>query len=53
MISLYEIELEFIKVVFLGFFFGWHFRKFLYGREKKLQTVLIKNIKYSFMNKHE
>jgi hypothetical protein len=53
MISLYEIEIEFIKVLLLGFFCGWHLRKFVYGREKKLQTVLIKNIKYSFMNKTE
>lgn len=53
MISMYEIELEFIKIMCLGFFFGWHLRKFIYGREKKLQTVFIKNLKYSFMNKNE
>ena len=50
MISLYETEIEFFKVFFLGIFFGWNFRKYLWVNQK-IKWVSIYNLKYSFMNK--
>jgi hypothetical protein len=50
MINLYEIEIEFLKVLFFGFFIGWNFRKYFF-RNGRVRWVLIKNTKYPFMNK--
>jgi hypothetical protein len=50
MISLYESEIEFFKVFFLGIFFGWNLRKYFWTNER-VKWVTIKNIRFPFMNK--
>ena len=52
--SLFEVEIEFLKVFILGVFFGFQFRKYFYGIERKIPWTTIKNVKFSFMNtKHK
>ena len=53
MISLYESEIEFLKVFMLGLFFGWNFRKYFWVNER-VKWETIKNVRFPFMNqKHK
>ena len=36
---LYDIEIEFFKVLFLGFFFGWTFSNLIGGHYKSKRTL--------------
>jgi len=49
--KLYAIEIEFLKVLLLGIFFGWYLFKLL-GKEKSSSHLReIKQLKYLDMNK--
>lgn len=53
MIQLYEIEIEFLKVFFLGVFIGWNFKKY-FSINERVKWVTIKNVRFPFMNqKHK
>lgn len=49
--KLYAIEIEFLKVLLLGIFFGWYLFKLL-GKEKSSTHIReVNQFKYLFMNK--
>lgn len=49
--QLYEIEIEFLKVLFLGFFFGYSFFKVTNKGEASKNLREIKQLKYLELNK--
>jgi len=49
--KLYEIEIEFIKVLLLGIFFGWYLFKLLGTSKKSSHLREIKQFKYFELNK--
>jgi len=49
--KLYAIEIEFLKVLFLGFFFGYWFFRLISNSATEKFTREIKNFKYFDLNR--